>query len=752
MTNLQNLVYDASRYDTTGGDEAEGLGIDPIVQEAKRRWQRCSEWESPSRERFIDDIRFENGDSDNGYQWPNAIRRAREVDSRPVLTMNIIRQHNLQISNQMRKNKSSVKYVPQGNGATVESAQIMRQLAMRIEQQSDAQDAYTVARNFQIGGGVGYWRIVTDYVSWDTFDQDVYILPVKDPLSVYLDPDIKKKDGSDANFGFVFDNMPMGIFKEKYPEFADTAGHSPLTIATGDDDWVSKDYVRVCEYYRKVGVDDTLMSFVWQGERKTILSSKLPSNVRDAILRDPTVRTRQVQVEKIEWYLIAGEHVIDSTIWIGKTIPIVRVIGEETVIDGVMDRKGHTRWMKDAQRMFNYNASSQVEFVALQGKTPWVADVRAIEEHESMWNTANTANHSVLVYNGVDDEGQEIKPPSRTPPPTASPAYQAGMDTAFNQMMMTSGQFQNQMGMMGNERTGAAIQGRQQQSETAVYHFQDNYEDALIYTGKILLDLIPKVYDTKRVLRIQAEDQEDFEVLIDPQAKQAFEQKIAANGLAATRIFNPSLGLYDVVPAVGPSMSSKRQQTAEALTLVLTQAPDLIPVIGDLLISSMDFDKAQEAAQRLRRMVPPAALGQGPTPNEQRLMQANQALQQSLTQSLQSQAKNELKLVGKDQMRDIDVYKAQTDRLKALGDQLPLDPDGLMQIIHELVEEAMQSRLSPIIEANSKEMSLKPQASPEGDSQHPGVTGARKAPDGQWYVEHPMQPGKFMKVVPNTRS
>ena len=88
-------------------DNEVALIGDPIIMEAKKRWDRCSEWESHSRERFIDDLRFANGDSDNGYQWPNAIRRSREVDARPCLTMNLIRQHNLQISNQARKNKSS---------------------------------------------------------------------------------------------------------------------------------------------------------------------------------------------------------------------------------------------------------------------------------------------------------------------------------------------------------------------------------------------------------------------------------------------------------------------------------------------------------------------------------------------------------------------------------------------------------------------------------------------------------------------
>lgn len=728
-------------------DDQPMSGVDPVIAEAKKRWDRCSEWESPSRERFIDDIRFENGDSDNGYQWPNAIRRSREVDARPCLTMNLIRQHNLQISNAARKNKSSLKFLPQGNGATVESAQIFCNVARRIEMISNAQDIYTLARNFQIGGGIGWWRLATRYASAETFDQEIYLLPVNDPLCIYMDPDIKQKDGSDANFAFVFDNIPKGLFEEQFPEYKDSVGQNALSVGSGDSDWISKDYIRVCEYFRRVAVDDVLVSFVYQGVRKNILKSKLAPNMM-SILDDPLSKKRPVQVEQIEWYLIAGDEIIDSTIWLGKYIPLVRVIGEETIIDGVMDRKGHTRYMKDAQRMFNYNASSQVEFVALQGKTPWVGAAESIEEYESMWNTANTVNHSILIYNGLDDEGNQIAAPTRQQPPTASPAYQAGMETAFNQIMMTSGQFQNQMGMMGNERTGAAIQGRQAQSETAVFHFQDNYESALIYTGKQLVDLVPKVYDTKRVLMIQAENEEEMEVIIDPQAKQAFDQELDGLGNAVKRIFNPNIGDYAIAPAAGPAYGSKREQTVEALTVIMTQAPQLVPVIGDIMMNAMDFEGAQEAARRMKRLVPPAAMGEGPSPQEQQLTQQNASLAKALSLALQQNAKSELKLVGKEQMRDIDVYKAETDRFKALSDMLPEDSQEIMEVLHQLVEESMGTGLGAITSANANNIDIDGPGAGDSSgnaatSSLPPMEGAKQAKDGKWYIPDPTRPGKY---------
>lgn len=722
---------------------------DPIINEARRRFDRCSEWEAIARQRFLEDLRFANGDADNGYQWPNAIRNSRDTQARPCLTMNLVNQHNKMISNQARKNKSSVKYIGMGNGATQESANVFRDIQKHIENQSQAQVAYTIARDFAISGGIGWWRITTDYVDNDSMDQEIFIRPVNDPLSVYMDPDIELKNGHDAKFAFVFDDMVKEDFDEAYPEYQGKIGTQPLGMGTVSTDWVSKGKIRVCEYFRKVRKDDQAVSIVYNGQRHNVRMRHLTKIVKDAdkrkyILDLPTTRIRSVKDWVVEWKLIAGTEVIDETEWMGKYIPLIRVIGEETVIEGVLDRKGHTRWMKDAQRMYNYFASAAVEYSALQTKAPWVAPVDAIEEHEEAWNTANTKNPSVLPYNHVDSEGQPIPAPSRTEPPTASPAYLQGMETAKEQVMMTSGQFQNQMGMEGNERTGRAIKARQEQSDTAVFHFQDNYEDALISTGIQLIDLVPKIYDTKRILHIISDDGVDYDLEIDPTLREGYLEHIRHDGEVVKRIFNPAIGKYDIAATVGPAYGSKREETAEALTLILTQAPALTGIIGDLLLNSLDFDKAQEAAARLRRMVPPMALGKGPTANEQQLMAQVQALQQALQKSMHIQAKDQLKVVGKDQLRDIEAYDAETKRMAALAKLLPDDPEGLRALVHQLVEQALQTSLTSLAVENKpdeKENSAE-------DIEPPPVSGAAKAPDGEWYITDPTRKGKYLHIAP----
>lgn len=748
----------------------EGLGTtgDDIVDEAIRRWRRCSEWESQCRERFIEDLKFRHGDSDNGYQWPNAVRRSRDVDAKPCLTINLIRQHNLMVTNAMRKNKRDVRIVGTGNGATAESARMLDQVVKQIQWSSDAQNAYTLARAFQVDGGIGYWRLGTRYVE-DEFYQEIYIEQVNDPLTVYLDPDIQTVDGRDAKFAFVFDLVPKAEFIETYPRYAELAGLQPLGTLSADDDFMTKDHVRVCEYFRVVNKSDVLYGFVdpVSGERKTIRKSRLTDQMIAKLDSLPTTMTRPIETPEVEWYLIVGETRADHTVWPGKFIPIIRCVGEEIVIEGILDRKGHTRAMKDAQRMLNYNSSGQVEHVALQTKTPWIGAAAAIEEHEGMWNTANTQNYSYLPFNHLDDDGNPLPPqalPQRQNPPMASPAFEAGMTTAFNQIMMVSGQWQNQMGMLGNERTGAAIEQRQDQGETATYHFQDNFDSALVFTGVQIVDLIPRIYDSKRILRIQADGQEDFELLVDPGARQAFQARKANDGEVVERIFNPQVGRYDVRPLPGNS-GTKRQDTAEAMKLILTQAPGLTGIIGDLLLKSLDFDEAQEAAERLRRMVPPQALGEGPSQQEQALMAQIAQLKVALGEAIQKLGKEQLKVTGKDQMRDIDAYKAETDRFKALADVLMLDQGGLQQVIDQLVKEAAQTHLTPILQANAEDINSAAEESQEAGASSSSsasgepsgsalsavaapLPGAQRAPDGEWYLADPTRRGKYLRVAP----
>jgi hypothetical protein len=667
---------------------------DKLIREAKKRFKRCSDWESTWRDRFVADIKFCNADARNMYQWPQVLMDARGYgtgDERPCLTVNKTRQHCIQIVNDGRQNKTSVKIKPVGDGATYEAAQVLEGVVRHIEYISNAQAVYTNASRFQVQGGIGYCRLVTRYVDDDSFDQDIFIDPIDDPLTVYGDPDYKEADGSDWRFGFVFADVDKEQFKTDYPDLPPMVGVASV-LGNDENAWVSIDKVRVAEYYYRTEIPDELVVFTTpDGDKLPVKRSELKGMsgaLREAFkaaLDDPETKRRPIKGHEVKWVKIAGDQIIDRKDCVFDTIPIVFCIGEKTVIDGELDIKGHTRALIDPQNMYNYHASAQVEFVGVQSKTRFLASVRSIADLDAYWGRMNLDNLPVVPYNDVDDEGQPIDKPTPLPPPTAAPAYQTGMENAANDMMLVSGQYQAMMGEPSNEKSGKAIQARQRQGENATYHFIDNQAVMVRRIGKMIIQAFPKIYDTPRVIKILGEDGKDSDVFLDPDAKMAFEKRKTQDTESAEQIIvNPTIGRYDVMSDPGPDFATRRQEAFNALSQIATQSPELMAVIGDLVLLAADFPLADQAAERLKRMVPAQALGDGPNPQVvdlQKQLDAYQKLIGSLTvkvQQLQS------KSTTRDAQKEVDVFKAVTDRLDILMKYSQIPAAELLHMQHDL--------------------------------------------------------------------
>lgn len=607
-----------------------------LVEECHREFKACEDRESHTRTLWKADLRFANGDPDNGFQWDDQLRKQRELDKRPCLTTNKVKQHNRQITNDARQNKPAIRVYAVDSGADKKTAEIFNGVIRHIESNSNADTAYDIAGEFAVDAGLGYWRVTTDYAADDTFDQEIYIKAVPNPLNVYLGRHVEP-DGSDAKCGFIFEDMPKAEFEAKYPDaekigWPDDAG----------SDWLTKETIRVAEYFKIVEESDTLCA---GADGQTFKLSEVEDQaMMKAIKADDSIQKRKVSVRKCKWYLIAGDQIIDRRDWLGRYIPIVRVVGEEVEIDGKVDRKGHTRALKDAQRMYNYWSSAGVEYGALQGKQPYIAPAEAVAGYEKYWDNLNTSNLPYVPYNSVDPQtGNPIPTPQRQMPPVTAPMYMEGMRVASEEMKMASGQYDAALGKQSNETSGRAIMARQRESDNATFHFIDNVARAIRYTGKILVDLIPKVYDTARVVRILGEDGKDDVAHIDPNAEKAVVEMQDANG-GIQEIYNPSVGRYDVTVAVGPSYGTKRQEAFQALTEMSSRNPQLMQVAGDLVMKAADFPMAEQIAERLEKTLPPGLAepkdGQPQIPPEamqqmQAMGQQNQAMQQALQEASQ---------------------------------------------------------------------------------------------------------------------
>ena len=690
-----------------------------ILREAKERFARCVSWESTWRERALFDSRFANGDSHNMWQWDTNVRSER--GSRPSLTYNQTRQHNLQVVNDSRQQKSQVKVTPTGGRASYEAAQVFSGIIRRIEYVSKAVDAYSTATYHQVESGIGYVRVETDYCDDTSFDLDLFIRRVADPRTVYMDPDAKLYDKSDANFAFVFEDIPRDRYEEEY---GDADNPAPVTLEHSDG-WNDKDHVRIAEYWR-VNLNNATLHRLQDGT--VVRDDEIPDELRDQV-KPLIVKSRDIAEPKIEWFKLAGDRVIDREEWLGKYIPIVPFIGEETVIAGEMDRKGHTRSQIDAQRIYNYWASAAVEQVALQTKSPYVARADAIDGREEQWATANVKNWSVLVYNSLDERGNPIQRPEREPPPQMAQAYIQGMQIARQDLMSVTGQYQAELGMPSNERSGIAIQQRQRQGDTATYHYIDNQAKAIRQIGRILIDLIPKIYDVRRVVMTLAEDGTENKVLVDPQAQDAHQfvaQQPDGSHAPVTPgdaqkqqedperpdpsiIFNPGVGTYDCESDVGPAYGTQREEAANAFSQIMAQNPAAFQIVGDFWAANSDFPGADELADRLKRGLPPQYKS-GVDPQvlqvTQQAQQMGEHAKQLLGQADQEIAELKQQVAAlqqqqKDKSAELAVrdYEAETKRLDVVGG---IDPTSLQIVVRQLVEDMLATKLEPILHGHAE--------------------------------------------------
>lgn len=714
-------------YNAATDDDKPATSDDDIVKEANERWRAVQEFQGTEDERSREDTKFANGDARNNWQWPDKIYAERTGGGQEgvALTINTTRVHNDLIINELSKNAFGIKIRPTGGKASYKSAQVMQSICRRIEYISTFSSVRRRVSEQQVDGGIGYVIIETAYVSERSFDQDIFLKAPRDPTGVYLDPWIKEPDGSDANFGFIFESMPRKEFNRKYPKWKNKVGASPLSADLAV--WLTDKEIIVCKYYRKKAKPDLLVG--WK-DASGAAHEKLKSEIVEesgpeickALLEDIENgvidgRTREVENNEVEWFLIAGDKIIDRGPWAGKYIPICRCVGRELVVDKTLDRKGHTRPQIDAQRMLNYDASMSVEMVALQPRAPYLASSRALEGQEQ-FKTLNINNFPVILFNDLDEEAPEgaqiVAAPVRQDPPKPSEAYHLGMQAAERWQMMISGQFQAQMGENDTQSaaSGRAISERQQQGDTATYHFPEHQSDMLRLIGKQLLDLIPKIYDTERTLHVIDAKNEKQWLRIDPNQKEAIQelQHDAEDEEAVKMAFNPSVGEYECISEPGPDYGTKREEAWEKIALIMHQNKNIATICGDLLFKYGDFPGADELHERLLKEIKatkPYLFDDGAEPQMQALQQQNQRLVALNSELMTKLADKGIVLRGRDEKRDVEAFRADTDRmnliLKFLTETM-LTPEQKLQMQHELEVQGRQHIFDMIQQANQPQV------------------------------------------------
>lgn len=779
----------AGNYDGLLDDEQVDSmleGDDRIVATAKRQFHVEQEREATFRARFITDLKFANADPDNGWQWPGYLWSQRRDDPngyKPRLTVNKVRINNKQIENDAKQNKPGIHIRPVGGDATVKASHVWEGLVRYIERVSKAEQAYDTATQFQVQGGLGWIRLITEYSDDKSFEQDIRIQRVPNPMNVYLDGNHIELDGSDSNYGFVFEDIPKTVFFGEHPELRGVIADTEAAIGESNisTTWVFKDTIRVVEYFRRSLKKDRLVLLFdpeakdgSEEQYKLARWSQIPAPIKKLIKKEHIVREREVLDTTIEWYKIAGSVIVERGTFPGRYIPLVPVIGEEYVIEGQLDRKGHTRNLKDAQRMYNFWTSSAVEQVALQTKTKWFIPVGGTENLETYYSTLNQQNYPFIPYHATDQQGNPLPPPSPIEPPTMADAFVKGMVVAQNELAMASGQREENFGQPTNAISGKAIDARVRQGDNSTYHFVDGLAVAIRQVGNIILDVAPHIYETRQLRRIMAEDGTESVVTIDPEATTAYQENRPDKDAPVEVVFNPTIGRYWVEADVGPSYATRRQEAWNAFVQISAQNQELMKYIGDLMFRNADFPGALDIAERLKRIVPPEVLGEGPEPALVAAQKQLEELKSVVADLMEKLASKELEVQNKDRENTTREYEAETKRLKEAGNAESDLPEAVIEkVVLQLLEKMGIKGGQAAVASGAEEQGepAGPEASegletptsspedasagPEGPgiaapgpeaTEEPPVEGARLAQDGNHYIEDPEHPGQYMRV------
>jgi len=622
------------------------------IEEALEIFQEWQEALSPMQTDGLADARF----ALLGEQWPQEIADQRQREGRPTLTMNHMPKYIRQVTNDARQNKPQVKIRPVDGGADVKIADIYGGLIRQIESASDADIAYDTAAFCAVTQGVGFWRVDIDYATNDSFDYDICVNRIPNPLAVTFDPLSKAGDASDWRGCFIVDDLEKKEFEAEYPG-ADSAGWKD---SPWHESWFSGDMVRIAEYWQRKEI-----------ERKIYLMSDGQVLDEDTLKREDVRaqldmagitagRSKKVPSYKITHKIMSGAETLEETEWAGCLIPIVPVFGEEFWIEGRRYWRSLIHHGKDAQRNFNYWRSAGTELVALAPKAPFIGPKGFIGTgtQAEKWGSANAESHSFLEYDGQ-------VPPERSPFAGVPSGVLQEAQLAAEDMREIIGINLSGFGVQepGGSESGRALRMRRAEGDTGTFHFHDNLSRAVRYSGRVMVELIPKVYNTERVLRILGDDGTQNMVPVN--------QPIQVGDQVMT--YDLTVGKYDVAVDVGPSFTTRREEAVESMTSFIQAYPPAAPVMADMIAKASDWPDSAKLAKRMEAMLPPAIraadAGQpAPPPEPPPEVQAEiakaqasmQIAQQKAQQDFmleQQKAENRAKIEQQQAMADIEVER-----------------------------------------------------------------------------------------------
>lgn len=648
--------------------------LEKIHKQAMERFDRVTTDERDQRDKSVEDMLFSQVE---GYQWDEASRNQRS--DRPKFEINKIALPINQAIGDQRQTRIANKTRPRTSGSSEDIAKTYDGLIRNIETNSSFSKVKDNAYKEIAGGGYGAWYITTDFSDDDVFDQDIVIKKITSAAtSVYMEPTAKDDNKRDATWGFVVEEIPNDTFEAKYPDaiISDFTSNNQATAYR--EGWRTQDTVRIADYWvvepitKEIALLSDGTTIELNDKTESVLDELAEKQIFIAETSTGERRTRKVKSQKVVHYKVSGAEILEGpNEWAGKYIPIVVVYGYNVWINNTHYWRGMARLAKDANRVYNYATSAAIEASALSPKDPfWLTPAQA-KGHERALESFNVNNSPFLFYN---PDPKAPGPPQRTGAPAVQTALIQQIAQADADIQATTGRFAPSLGDNPADQSGKALLAVQQQGEAGTYELIDNLAGAVEYTGEILLDLIPKIYDTERQITVVNPDgtTEEFEINKTIADKQTG-KKVILNDL--------SQGKYSVVADTGPSYKTQRTEALNFLNSLSESSPMFAQVAPDLLAKNVDFEFSDELESRVRNIM----LQQG-------LIEPNEKEKQRIEEQGQGQPSPIELMTMESAKLDLEIKAAEVDRKALENQKIEAEIQNKMADTHKKLVESQNTK------------------------------------------------------------
>lgn len=681
---LINTIHYEGRIDENyvpEGFESQEQFLDDMREE----FRADVDFDRINREQALDDKKFAAGE-----QWDPIVLRQRE--GLPCLVINNIPQFTAQIVGDWREARAAIKVIP-SNDEDVDVASVRSDIVRSIETQSRADRVYDSAFESLVQCGDGAYRISVEYARNDVFDQDLFIRPIEDALSVVWDRFSVDPTGRDAKRCFVSDKIPKKEFIRKYGNIpASRLDDTTLMADLVNDGWSDDECYQVTEYWRLI--ERQRLMGLFEGGQTFIITDDNMEELME--LYGAPIKTRLTWVSYAQMHLCTGFAILSGPYEYQLTrLPVIRMSGRVVNVGGRRIRYGMVRFMKDSVRLKNFFRSIAAEQLGYAPKAKWMATESAVAGREDELRKAHLTRDPLLIFNDEAEFGRNVQ---RVDPPGVEVALLNEAQVNTQDMKDITGIHDATLGIRSNEVSGRAIQARQRQGNLANLTFHDNANAAIVEGGDVINQLMPQVYDSTRIMRTIGEDQVvKFVRINDPMDPNAI---------------NLSAGHYDVAMTVGSSYATRRVEAAQAMMDAIQVWPDLMGIAGDLVAKAQDWPGADKLAERLKKTIPPQFLSEeeqqdtlGVTPEQIQQMQV--ALQEGAAQM----AELEKQLKDKTIEHQIALYNAETQRIRALSDNMVDDQELQRKGIETILKYSAEVDKIDLQQEKNSTLS-KPSASP----------------------------------------